>query len=340
MTTFVYLETMGGEILPSALEALSAAQQIGEPITALVFGISADQATTTLATCGIERIILCPDESLHPFHLEAHAPLLSHLIREYQPRHVLATATANSRELLAVSALDCAKPFIADALSFAVTEDGLTITRAAYAGKVLEQVRSTSETTFITLRARAFSKPQALDNPANVTIETVEPAHIPDGLRVHVESEESANETVTLMDAAIVVSGGRGLANNPKPAPSDAEDPDVWKARDGFATLIQPLAQALNAAVGASRAAVDAGYIDYDHQVGQTGKTVTPDLYIAAGISGAVQHQAGMRNSKIIVAINRDADAPIFKLAHYGIVGDLYDVLPRLIEAVEQEDQP
>jgi len=143
---------------------------------------------------------------------------------------------------------------------------------------------------------------------------------------------------VSLNDAAVIVSGGRGVANNPSltpPAGMDEKQAEIWRAQQGF-KLVGDLAAVLGGAVGASRAAVDAGYIPYSHQVGQTGKVVSPDLYIAAGISGAIQHQAGMRSSKVIVAINKDADAPIFKLARYGVVGDLYAILPALTEALRK----
>jgi electron transfer flavoprotein alpha subunit len=144
---------------------------------------------------------------------------------------------------------------------------------------------------------------------------------------------------VSLTDAGVIVSGGRGTANTamqPPPDISGDEAVEIWKAQQGF-KLISELADVLGGAVGASRAAVDANYVPYRHQVGQTGKVVSPDLYIAAGISGAIQHLAGMRTSKVIVAINKDPDAPIFKLARFGVVGDLYEILPPLTEAFRQK---
>jgi electron transfer flavoprotein alpha subunit len=150
-----------------------------------------------------------------------------------------------------------------------------------------------------------------------------------------VESYAAGEAGVSLSDANVIVSGGRGVSNNPSltpPAGMDEKQAEIWKAQQGF-KLIEDLALVLHAAVGASRAAVDAGYIPYAHQVGQTGKVVSPDLYIACGISGAIQHQAGMRTSKVIVAINRDPEAPIFKLARYGVAGDLYAIIPALTES-------
>jgi electron transfer flavoprotein alpha subunit len=149
-------------------------------------------------------------------------------------------------------------------------------------------------------------------------------------------SHAAAIGGVSLGDAAVIVSGGRGVANNPNlspPAGLDDKQAEVWRAQQGF-TMLGDLAGVLGGAVGASRAAVDAGYIPYEHQVGQTGKVVSPNLYIAVGISGAIQHQAGMRSSKVIVAINKDPEAPIFKLARFGVVGDLYTLVPALTEAL------
>jgi electron transfer flavoprotein alpha subunit len=154
-----------------------------------------------------------------------------------------------------------------------------------------------------------------------------------------VESYARGEGGVSLTDAAVIVSAGRGVANNPALTPPGGLDEkaiEIWKAKQGFA-LVTDLAQVLGGAVGASRAAVDAEYISYPHQVGQTGKMVAPDLYIACGISGAIQHQAGMRASKVIVAINKDPEAPIFKLARYGVVGDMHAIVPALTEAFRKK---
>jgi electron transfer flavoprotein alpha subunit len=148
-----------------------------------------------------------------------------------------------------------------------------------------------------------------------------------------------AEASVNLADSGVVVSGGRGVSNNPSltpPAGMDEKQAELWRAQQGFA-LVTELATILGGAVGASRAAVDAGYIPYAHQVGQTGKVVSPDLYIACGISGAIQHLAGMRSAKIVVAINKDSDAPIFKVARYGVVGDLFQILPALSAAFRKK---
>jgi electron transfer flavoprotein alpha subunit len=174
----------------------------------------------------------------------------------------------------------------------------------------LADVNVKAGTQIITLRSRAF--PKAEPTGKTGTAEWVSPVVAEDAINSKVVSFEGREGKVSLTDASIIVSGGRGVGGP-----------------DGFAP-VRELAETLGGALGASRAAVDAGWIPYEHQVGQTGKTVSPDLYIACGISGAIQHQAGMRTAKLIVAINKDADAPIFKLAHYGLVGDLFKILPAL----------
>jgi electron transfer flavoprotein alpha subunit len=213
--------------------------------------------------------------------------------------------------------------------------DKVIATRPIYEGKVLEKTVCNAKPQFVTIRGRNFPKP-AQEAGRTGTITKVEAKA--DAL-TKVEGYSATEAAVNLGDASVIVSGGRGVSNNPSLTPPDGMDEkqaELWRAQQGFA-LVTELATLLGGAVGASRAAVDAGYVTYAHQVGQTGKVVTPDLYIACGISGAIQHLVGMRNAKLIVAINKDADAPIFKQARYGVVGDLFQVVPALTEAMRKK---
>ena len=339
MSVFVFVETFDGTANNVSWEAIGAASSVANAlntdVTAVVFGKNAADIAQEAGTYGAANAIICDDASLEPYRLEPFAALLSQLVADHSPEAVIAVATTRGRELMASSAVDINSGLITEAIELAVDGDAIKVTRTAYAGKVLQDMSVATGTKFVTLRGRSFA-PNAKDASANVTVTSVDPVLAEDAIMVKIESFEAEIGKVNLNDAAIIVSGGRGIANNPKAAPADAEDAEIWKAQDGYATVIQPLADTLGAAVGASRASVDAGYIPYDHQVGQTGKNVNPDLYIAAGISGAIQHQAGMRNSKLIVAINKDGEAPIFKISRYGIVGDLYEILPALNEELKK----
>ena len=339
MSVFVFVETYDGNASNVSWEALGAAKTVadafGTDITALIFGKGAGEIAAQAGHYGADKAIVCDDATLEVFRLEPYAALLSNLVQEHAPEAVIAVATSRSRELLAASAADTSSGLVTEAIGLEAGDGAITVTRPAYAGKVLNQMSVSTPTRFVTLRGRSFA-PNEADESRSVEVTTVDAIMSEGDIPVIVESFESEVGKVNLNDAAIIISGGRGMANNPKDAPADAENAEIWKAQDGYETVVQPLADTLGAAVGASRAAVDAGYIPYEHQVGQTGKTVNPDLYIAAGISGAIQHQAGMRNSKIIVAINKDGEAPIFKLARYGIVGDLYDILPALNDELKK----
>lgn len=339
MSVFVWIETFAGAALSSNWEAAGAAQLIAgalnTDITAVVFGENSSAIAAQTGLFGAARAITCDSAELKDYRLESFAALLSALVAERRPEAVVSVATNRGRELLASAAADSESGLISDVTGLRVEAGVVTGTRPAYAGKVLMEMISHSPTTFITVRGRAFPAPSP-DASAAASIESVSPAPVPAALVTQVDEIVAAIGNVNLADAAIIVSGGRGLANNPIAAPAgvSGEEANIWKAKAGFANTLRPLADVLGAAIGASRAAVDAGYIPYEHQVGQTGKVVTPDLYIACGISGAIQHQAGMRGSKIIVAINKDAQAPIFKLSRYGIVGDLYEVVPALTAAL------
>ena len=236
-----------------------------------------------------------------------------------------------------MAAIDLNTGVLVDVTEVKLDGDKVTAIRPVYAGKLLSEVVCDAKPQLITLRGRAFDKPVA-DAGRTGTVTKVPAVMAEDEIKLKVVGYQEAEGGVSLTDASVIVSGGRGTSNNSAEPPADITDDtdkEIWKAQQGFA-LINDLANVLDGAVGASRAAVDAGYVPYSHQVGQTGKVVSPDLYIASGISGAIQHLAGMRSSKVIVAINKDSDAPIFKYARFGVVGDLYEILPPLTAAMTE----
>jgi electron transfer flavoprotein alpha subunit len=337
---FVWIETFDGKPAATSWEALGVGRTLASgysvPLTALVFGENASAVANEAAKYGAEKAIVCEDATLKNFRLEPYAALLTKLVNDNSPKAVVTVGTSRARELFAASAADTDSGILTEATDLTLDGDTVKVVRPVYAGKILSDAASVGDgTLFLTVRGRAF-KPNDINEGASAAIDTVDAVLAEGDIASKVEDFVTETGTVNLTDAAIIVSGGRGLANNPKDAPADAKDAAVWKAQDGFANVIKPLADVLGAAVGASRAAVDAGFIPYAHQVGQTGKVVSPDLYIANGISGAIQHQAGMRTSKIIVAINKDAEAPIFGLAKYGVVGDLYKIIPALTEELKK----
>ncbi len=342
MSVFVWIETVRGRALPSSWEALGAARQLADALqcaaTAIVFGANAADIALEAGGYGADRALVCGDPSSTAYPLDRYTKILSDLVVERQPVALLASATSCGRELLASAALDTGSGLISDCVDLRVADGVIIGTRPVYAGKVLMEMAAQTATAFVTLRSRAFPAPSPTDTSSAI-VETVCAAPLTDSAWLSVAEVAADIATVSMTDAAIIVSGGRGMANNPVAPPNgvSGDEANIWRAKHGYAHTLQPLADVLGAAIGASRAAVDAGYIPYEHQVGQTGKVVNPDLYIACGISGAIQHQAGMRGSKIIVAINKDRQAPIFKLARYGIVGDLYEVVPALTAALKSK---
>ncbi|MGB3716467.1 MAG: electron transfer flavoprotein subunit alpha/FixB family protein [Candidatus Promineifilaceae bacterium] len=311
---WVWIEHRQGEIKTISSEMLgvgrSVADEFGEPLSALVLGNDVAGVAQSAFDLGADAVIGCDDASLANVRVEAFGPLVARLAEDRQPSVLIVASTIPGRDLAAWVAAELDAGLVADGIGLKVEDGKVKVNRPVYAGKLLADVYVTGEPQIMTLRGRAFAPAEPTGKSGDV--EWVQPVVSEDSLTTKIVGLESSGGTVSLTDANIIVSGGRGVAGP-----------------EGFEPL-QELTDVLGGALGASRAAVDAGWIAYDYQVGQTGKTVSPNLYFAFGISGAIQHQAGMRTSKIIVAVNKDADAPIFKLATFGIVGDLFKVAPAL----------
>jgi electron transfer flavoprotein alpha subunit len=338
---WVYIDQFNGEAIPSSWEAFSAAQmlvdQAGGSVTAIVAGSEVQKIGEQAVRYGADQVYICNDATLQEFRAEPYASLVSGLAKQYQPEVILFPTTSRGRELAAMVAVDLKTGVLPDVTDLEIQDGNVVATRPVYAGKLLSKAVCEARPQLVTLRVRAFAPPEA-DSSRTGKIEQVPAAMSEDDIHTKVSGYTESSGGVSLNDAAVIVSGGRGVSNNPSlepPAGMNESEVEIWRAQEGF-KLIEDLAKVLGAAVGASRAAVDAGYIPYEHQVGQTGKVVSPDLYIACGISGAIQHQAGMRTSKVIVAINKDPEAPIFKMARFGVVGDLFRILPPLTKSLER----
>ena len=334
MKTLVYIDHFKGEAVAASWEALGAAKALGGDVVAVVLGAGVDALANSAFEYGADEVLLGDNAALADFRVENYATALSGIVANAAPGLVLFPTTSRARELAGMTAIDLNTGVLVDVTALELDGDKVVATRPIYAGKLLQKTVCNGAPQIVTLRGRAFAKPEAAAG-ASGTLTKVDVNAGEE--KSTVEGYAEAGGGVSLTDAAVIVSGGRGVSNNPKldaPGGMSDEEAEVWRAQQGF-TLITDLAATLGAAVGASRAAVDANYIPYANQVGQTGKVVSPDLYIANGISGAIQHLAGMRNSKVIVAINKDPDAPIFKAARYGVVGDLFDIVPALNEAMK-----
>jgi electron transfer flavoprotein alpha subunit len=334
---WVYIDQFKGKPLAASWEALAAAKTLAGPLGGSVVAIALGPGAQALAGeafhYGADAALWGDDATLADFRPEAYGLTLAKLAKEKVPQLVIIPATTRGRDLSAMVSAELGCGAAADATSLEVKDGKLRITRPVYAGKLFSVVTFTgSETNVVSLRPRSFPMPEP-DASKTGSASQIQSAVAEGDLKSKVTGYAAAEAGVSLTDAKIIVSGGRGVANNPALTPpaeiTDDKQKEVWKAQQGFA-LIRAMAAVLNAAVGASRAAVDAGYIPYSNQVGQTGKVVSPDLYIACAISGAIQHQAGMRTSKNILAINKDPEAPIFSLARFGVVGDMHKIVPAL----------
>lgn len=333
----VYIDQYKGKALPTSWEIISAGFQLagetGGEVAAVVLGENVQDVAQNAAQLGVKEIYTADAPQLADYRPEVYADVLSGLVKKIQPEMILFPTTSRGRELAGMVAVDLDTGVMPDVTALEIQDGEVIVTRPVFGGKVFAKVRCKTKPILITVRSRVFSPPEREETQAG-TVTHIETYISEDEIKTKVLENKESGGGVSLSDASIVVTGGRGVATSKGivlPDGLDAEAAELWRAEQGF-KLVRDLADAIHAAVGATRAAVDAGYISYEHQVGQTGKIVTPDIYIACGVSGAIQHLAGMRNSKLIVAINEEVDAPIFKYAHVGFIGDLHTILPALIE--------
>jgi electron transfer flavoprotein alpha subunit len=306
MTTLILAEHDNHRLNEATAKTLTAARKLGGDIHILVAGkgcASVAEEATKLA--GAAKVLIAEADALEHGTAEPLAALIVALAGPYDALVAPATTTGKNVMPRVAALLDVMQ--VSDVIEVVAPD---TFRRPIYAGNAIQTVRSRDAKKVVTVRIAAFGAAEAGD--AAAAVETVSPPADP-GLSSFVEESVAANERPELASAKIIISGGRALGS-----------------KDKFMEVMLPVADSLGAAVGASRAAVDAGYAPNDWQVGQTGKIVAPDLYIACGISGAIQHLAGMKDSKVIVAINKDEEAPIFQVADYGLVGDLFQILPEL----------
>ncbi|CAK7895361.1 probable electron transfer flavoprotein subunit alpha, mitochondrial [[Candida] anglica] len=308
LDTLVFLESSGSKITPASLSTVTAASQIGKPVTAVITSKDASEEASKVS--GVSKVLVASGSQYSHSLAEELAPLFKDIINAQGFTHLVTPASAVGKSVLPrVGALLDVQP-VSDVIK--VVSDN-TFVRPIYAGNALATVKSNDSVILASVRASAFA-PATVD-ASSVPVEEFS-ATTPSENRTEFVSESLiTSERPELGSASRVVSGGRGLKN-----------------KETFEALIEPLASKLNAAVGASRAAVDSGFCDNSLQVGQTGKIVAPELYVAIGVSGAIQHLAGMKDSKTIVAINKDPDAPIFNIADIGLVADLNEAVPELTE--------
>jgi len=309
MKTLVIAEHDNTSLKTATLNAVAAAGVMGGDVDILVAGAGCGAVADAAAQVpGVSKVI-CADNGAYEHQLAENVSLLvAELGADYD--NLLAPSTANGKNIMprVAALLDVGQ--ISDILA---VESADTFKRPIYAGNVIATVQSGDPKKVITVRTTAFDAVAA--EGGNATVEACSAAHDA-GVSQFIREEVAESDRPELTSASVVISGGRGMQNG-----------------DNF-SLLEGIADKLNAAIGASRAAVDAGFVPNDYQVGQTGKIVAPDLYIAVGISGAIQHLAGMKDSKVIVAINKDEDAPIFQVADYGLVADLFEALPQLEAAI------
>ncbi len=312
MKALVLAEAREGALRNVSFEAIAAAKQLTDNVTAVVIGDHVQSLAQELGEYGASRVLVVEDDRLKHYTPDGYGQVLRQLIEQENPEMIVLGHTALGKDIAPKLAARLDAGLISDVVSIEGSGRDAEFVRPIYSGKAFEKVKFKDSVMFFTIRPNNID---ALTRQAGASVSVETPAvELKDLAMIVKEVVRKATGKVDLAEAKVIVAGGRGV-----------------KSEDGFKPL-EELAELLGGAVGASRGACDADYCDYALQIGQTGKVVTPDLYIACGISGAIQHLAGMSNAKVIVAINKDPEANIFSVADYGIVGDLFDVVPMLTE--------
>lgn len=319
MNIWVCWEIEHEDILPTSLEALSLAKRLGD-VSVVILHPQASELAEKAFRFGASKAYIGTDSNFEHFSPEFFASTISAAAKKYQPDVIILPSTFQSRELTGMLSIDLDCDVLNDAISIELEDDYMIASRPIFEGKIVEKIRANSAKKLISIRGRMFPMP-----PVEEAVGEIIPIDKVGTPRSTILDIRQTSSGVSLPNAGVVVVVGRGITNHPEFGLSEEET-----AKKGL-ELAMELAGIFNGALGASRAIVDAGYLPYDHQVGQTGKIISPDVYFGLGISGSIQHLVGMRGSKVVIAVNKDPNAPIFSHADYGIVGDVYDYLPHLI---------
>ncbi len=316
--TLVLIELDRQQVKRPSLHAITLAQQLGGTYDLLLLGSGLGEVATSLTGYGAASVLVADDRALAEPLADRYAQVIAQAVEKQGATTLLASSSTFSKDILPRVAALLGAPMVTDVIALEKTESGFAYQRPINAGSMLATVTVAGDRRVLTARTTAFEMPKNDGAPCPVESLAIDAASLPDGMQF-VSREVRASERPDLTEARVVVSGGRPL-----------------KDKETFDRLVGGLADTLGGAIGATRAAVDTGLAPNDYQIGQTGKVIAPELYIALGVSGAIQHLAGIKDSRIIVAINKDADAPIFQMATYGLVGDLHQLVPQLIDAIRE----
>jgi electron transfer flavoprotein alpha subunit len=316
--SLILIEHDRQQVKRPALHAITLARQLGGEYALLVLGNGLDGIAASLASYGASAVLVADDPALVEPLADRYAAVIAEAARKGSAKTILGASSTFSKDVLPRAAALLDAPMVTDVVAIEKMDGSISYRRPINAGSMFAMVKVEGDRRVLTVRATAFEPPDADAAPCPIKRFEFDAASLPNGMRF-VSREVRKSDRPDLTEARVVVSGGRPL-----------------KDRETFERLVGGLADALGGAIGATRAAVDAGMASNDYQIGQTGKVVAPELYIALGISGAIQHLAGIKDSRVIVAINKDPDAPIFQMATYALVGDLYQIVPQLIESIRR----